>query len=101
MMHNMAKVMMFTSPSCAPCNAIKPSIAELQSDYSQFEWVNIDTMKDPHATAFKMGVRLVPTMVVLKSDGTEFGKHEGSSLVGYFNLLRRAKALLTTQQPRP
>jgi len=100
-MHNMAKVMMFTSPSCGPCNAIKPSIAELQSDYSQFEWVNIDTTKDPHATAFKMGVRLVPTMVVLNADGKEFGKHEGSSLVGYFNLLRRAKALLTTQQPHP
>ena len=88
------KVLMFTSPSCVPCNTIKPSIAELQEDYSQFEWVNIDTTKDPKATAFKMGVRLVPTMVVLKADGTEFGKHEGSSLIGYFNLLRRAKALL-------
>ena len=100
MMHNMAKVLMFTSPGCGPCNTIKPTIAELQDDYtSHFEWVNIDTTKDPHATAFKMGVRLVPTMVVLNADGTEFGKHEGSSLVGYFNLLRRAKALLTQQPP--
>jgi thiol-disulfide isomerase/thioredoxin len=88
------KVLMFTSPSCGPCNTIKPTIAELQDDYTQFEWVNIDTTKDQNATAFKMGVRLVPTMVVLKSDGSEFGKHEGSSLIGYFNLLRRAKALL-------
>lgn len=88
------KVMMFTSPTCVPCNTIKPSIAELQEDYSQFEWINIDTTNDPEATAFKYGVRLVPTMVVFKPDGTEFGKHEGSSLIGYFNLLRRAKALL-------
>ena len=88
------KVLMFTSAGCEPCKTIKPSIAELQEDYSQFEWINIDTTKDPEATAFKMGVRLVPTMVVLKPDGTEFGKHEGSSLIGYFNLLRRAKALL-------
>jgi thiol-disulfide isomerase/thioredoxin len=90
----MAKVLMFTSPNCVPCNTIKPTIAELQDDYTQFEWVNIDTTKDLNATAFKMGVRLVPTMVVLKPDGSEFGKHEGSSLIGYFNLLRRAKALL-------
>jgi thiol-disulfide isomerase/thioredoxin len=88
------KVMMFTSPGCAPCNAIKPSIAELHEDYAQFEWVFIDTTADPEPTAFRMGVRLVPTMVVLKPDGTEFGRHEGSSLIGYFNLLRRAKALL-------
>lgn len=89
------KVLMFTSEGCAPCKTIKPTIAELQEDYTpQFEWVNIDTTMDPEATAFKMGVRLVPTMVVLKPDGSEFGKHEGSSLIGYFNLLRRAKALL-------
>ena len=88
------KVLMFTSPGCGPCNTIKPTIAELRDDYSQFEWVDIDTTKDPNATAFKMGVRLVPTMVVFKPDGTEFGKHEGSALIGYFNLLRRAKALL-------
>ena len=89
------KVLMFTSPSCGPCKTIKPSIAELQEDYTQFEWINVDTSKDPNATALKMGVRLVPTMVVLKPDGAEFGKHEGSSIIGYFNLLRRAKALLT------
>jgi thiol-disulfide isomerase/thioredoxin len=89
-----AKVMMFTTPNCEPCHAIKPSIEELQEDYKQFEWVHIDTTADPDATAFRMGVRLVPTMVVLKTDGTEFGRHEGSSLIGYFNLLRRAKALL-------
>ena len=99
-MHKMVKVLMFTTASCGPCNTIKPTIAELQDDYAQFEWVNIDTTKDVNATAFKMGVRLVPTMVVLKPDGTEFGKHEGSSLIGYFNLLRRAKALLPTQSPQ-
>ena len=90
------KVLMFTTPSCGPCNTIKPTIAELQDDYAQFEWVHIDTTKDLDATAFKMGVRLVPTMLVLKPDGSEFGKHEGSSLIGYFNLLRRAKALLAS-----
>ena len=88
------KVLMFTSPTCVPCNTIKPSIAELQEDYAQFEWTNVNTMSDPAGIAPKHHVRLVPTMVVLKPDGTEFGKHEGSSLVGYFNLLRRAKALI-------
>ena len=88
------KVVMFTSAGCEPCKTIKPSITELQEDYGQFEWVHIDTTTDPIATAFKYGVRLVPTMVVFKEDGTEFGRHEGSSLIGYFNLLRRAKALL-------
>jgi thiol-disulfide isomerase/thioredoxin len=88
------KVVMFTSAGCEPCKTIKPSITELQEDYAQFKWVHIDTSTDPEPTAFRMGVRLVPTMVVLKTDGTEFGRHEGSSLIGYFNLLRRAKALL-------
>lgn len=88
------KVVVFTTPNCQPCDSIKPSIDELREDYGQFEWMHVDTSVDPDATAFKMGVRLVPTMVVLKPDGTEFGKHEGSSLIGYFNLLRRAKALL-------
>lgn len=86
------KVLMFSSPTCGPCNTIKPTIAELQEDYPQFEWVHVNTMNDPEGIALKLHVRLVPTMLVLKEDGTELGKHEGSSLIGYFNLLRRAKA---------
>ena len=88
------KVMMFTSPSCVPCNTIKPSIEELQEDYSQYEWSSVNVMNDPAGIGPKLHVRLVPTMVVLKPDGTEFGRHEGSAVIGYFTLLRRAKALL-------
>jgi thiol-disulfide isomerase/thioredoxin len=93
------KVIMFTSPSCVPCNSVKPTIAELQDDYSEFEWDSVNVMKDPAEIGPKLHVRLVPTMVVLKPDGTEFGRHEGSALIGYFYLLKRAKALLTQQQP--
>jgi len=88
------KVMMFTSPSCVPCNTIKSTIDELREDYNQFEWTSVNVANDPSAIALKFHVRLVPTMVVLKKDGSEFGRHEGSSVIGYFTLLRRAKAML-------
>jgi len=87
------KVLMFTSPTCVPCKTVKPTIAELQDDYSQFAWTHVDTSNDRGNFAGQFHVRLVPTMVVVKNDGTELGRHEGTSLIGYFNLLRRAKAL--------
>jgi hypothetical protein len=73
---------------------VKPTVEELQEDYAQFEWTHVDTSNDRGNFATKLHVRLVPTLVVLKGDGTELGRHEGTSLIGYFNLLRRAKALL-------
>ena len=88
------KVLFFTSPTCGPCKVVKPTIEELQEDYGQFEWTHVDTSNDHGNFATKLHVRLVPTLVVVKPDGTELGRHEGTSLIGYFNLLRRAKALL-------
>lgn len=88
-------VLMFTSPTCVPCKTVKPTISELEEDYAQFAWTHVDTSKDLGNFSTQFHVRLVPTMVVVKNDGTEFGRHEGTSLIGYFNLLRRANAAIT------
>jgi thioredoxin 1 len=91
------KVLFFSSPTCGPCKVVKPTIEELQEDYDgHFEWTHVDTLNDRGNFATQLRVRLVPTLVVVKPDGSEFGRHEGTSLIGYFNLLRRAKALLLT-----
>ena len=81
------EVCYFSSSSCAPCRTIKPTIEELREDYSHVPWklLNMSGDKD---LAEKMGVTLIPTMVIVK-DGKEIARHTGSTLIGYYNILRR------------
>jgi thioredoxin 1 len=77
----------FSSPSCAPCRTIKPTIEELKEDYAHVPWKSINTSVD-QAEMKQLGVTSIPAMVIVK-DGKEVGRHTGTTLIGYYNLLRR------------
>ena len=79
----------FWSPTCNPCKVIKPAIEDLKEEFTQVEWVSVNTHDDPKHFAQKFGVSVVPTIVVLKNN-QEVGRHSGTSMSIYYSLLRRA-----------
>lgn len=82
-------VFMFTSPTCVPCQTIKPTIAELRHRYSNFVWVDVNTQNDRENLADKWKVTHVPTMVVARGDEI-VGRHTGGNAVGYLQILKKA-----------
>lgn len=91
----------FWSPTCGPCNVIKPAIAELKNEFTQVQWISVNTREDPNGFAGKFGVRVVPTIVVtaVNSDGSikTTEKHSGTQMIGYHRILRNAIRSLTPQ----
>ena len=81
----------FWSPTCNPCRVIKPAIDDLKEEFSQVEWVSINTHDDPKHVAAKFGVNVVPTIVVLKNN-QEVGRHSGTQMGIYYSILRKALA---------
>jgi len=81
------EVFYFSSPTCPPCQTIKPTIQELHEDYGHVPWtlVNTSVSKD---VADRMNVSLIPTMLIVKN-GSEVARHSGSMMMGYYSLLRR------------
>jgi len=82
-------VLHFWSPTCRPCQVIKPAIEDLKEEFSQMNWVSVNTHADSQGYAQKFGVSVVPTIVVLKKD-VEIGRHSGSSIGIYYTILRKA-----------
>ena len=82
-------VLHFWSPTCRPCQVIKPAIEDLKEEFSQMNWVSVNTHADSQGYARKFGVSVVPTIVVLKKD-VEIGRHSGSSIGIYYTILRKA-----------
>lgn len=79
----------FWSPTCNPCKVIKPAIEDLKEEFSQVEWVSVNTHDDPKHLAQRLAVSVVPTIVVLKNN-QEVGRHSGTSMGVYYSILRRA-----------
>lgn len=82
-------VLHFWSPTCRPCQVIKPAIEDLKEEFSQMNWVSVNTHADSQGYAQKFGVSVVPTIVVLKKD-VEIGRHSGSSIGIYYTIIRKA-----------
>jgi len=78
----------FSSPTCNPCLAVKPVIAELKEDNPSIQWFDIDTTNDPQQMAKAYNVTHVPTLVAVY-DGKVVGRHSGTQFMGYFALLKR------------
>jgi thioredoxin 2 len=89
----MATMYFFTSPTCGPCKAVRPVVAELTEDHPRITWATVDTTADPGNLATLHKVTHVPTMVAL-SNGVEIGRHSGTQLMGYFALAKRLSATL-------
>lgn len=84
-------VVQFWSPTCGPCQTIKPALETLKEEFPEATWVSVNTKSDPQGLAAKYDVKVVPTLVFFK-DGVEVGRHSGSSLGVYYTLLRKAMA---------
>jgi thioredoxin-like negative regulator of GroEL len=81
-------VYMFSSPTCPPCNHIKPFINELKEDYSSFEWIDVNIKDDPQNIRGRYDVQTVPTMVTVK-EGVAIGKSNGTNAMGYLRILKQ------------
>lgn len=84
-------VLHFWSPTCRPCQVIKPAIEDLKEEFSQMNWVSVNTHADTQGYAQKLNVTVVPTIVVLKND-VEVARHSGSTIGIYYTILRKALA---------
>lgn len=76
----------FWSPTCAPCKIIKPSIEDLKEEFSDVEWISVNTHDDAGNYAEKYNVSVVPTIVVVCGDSVE--RHSGTNIAGYYRIIR-------------
>ncbi len=86
-------VLHFWSPTCGPCQVIKPALNDMKEEFADRiqEWVSINTKDDPKSVAQRFGVSVVPTIVFLKNN-VEVGRHSGGQIGIYYTLLRKAVA---------
>lgn len=79
----------FWSPTCAPCKAIKPAVADLWEEFPAIRFIGVNTHSDPQEISRQLNITVVPTMVVLK-DGVESGRYSGIDITGYYRILQTA-----------
>lgn len=68
----------FTAPWCQPCKTLGPIMAEVK----EVPVLKIDVDKSVDE-ATKYGVFSVPTVIMLKPDGTEAGRFSGARDAGF------------------
>ena len=78
----------FSSPTCAPCQILKPVIEDLKEEFSTLQWIHVNIKDDPAGLTQKYGVKVVPTVVVDTKKGVE--SHSGTTAMGYYRILRSA-----------
>jgi thiol-disulfide isomerase/thioredoxin len=81
----------FWSPTCTPCITIKPAIDDLKEEFPTVKWTSTNTHIDLNGLGKKMGIQVVPTIVVTKN-GVEVGRHSGTNMIVYYTLLKKALA---------
>jgi thioredoxin-like negative regulator of GroEL len=85
----------FWSPTCNPCNVIKPAIEDIKEEFkNSVTWVSVNTHADVHDYTNKFGVKVVPTMVVAVADKegkiVYSQKHSGTDMMSYYRIIRSA-----------
>jgi thioredoxin-like negative regulator of GroEL len=70
---------------------IKPAIEDLKEEFADVKWTSVNTHIDPHSLGRKMGIQVVPTIVIVKN-GVEVGRHSGTNMIVYYTLLRKARS---------
>lgn len=76
----------FWSETCPPCNHIKPAVADLKDEFGMYTWKSVNIKQDPVLTQ-RMNVTSIPCIVATK-DGKETGRHKGTTMMGYYQILR-------------
>lgn len=82
-------VLHFWSPTCGPCQTIKPAIETMKEDFDTVQWVSVNTHKDLGGYTAQFKVTTVPTLVFLKHNA-EIGRHVGANMSMFYTLLRKA-----------
>jgi len=54
----------FWSPTCVPCNHIKPAVNYLKEEFESVNWVSVNIADDTTGLPEKYGVKTVPSIVV-------------------------------------
>lgn len=67
------KILKFSAKWCAPCNALKKTLSEMEIPY-EVEDIDIDTDMDKVST---YGIRGIPTLVLLDVDGNVIKQKQG------------------------
>jgi thiol-disulfide isomerase/thioredoxin len=84
----------FWSTTCAPCNAIKPLMADLKEEFDKVSWISVNVQQDPNNFRQKFGVTSWPTVVVLAYDANGNvilnERHAGTAAAGYYRIIRNA-----------
>ena len=78
----------FSSPTCGPCQTLKPVIEDLKEEFPTLQWIHVNTRDDPKGYTQKYGVKFVPTIVVETANGIQ--THTGTDVMGYYRILRNA-----------
>lgn len=81
----------FWSPTCTPCTVIKPALEDLKEEFPDVKWTAVNTHVDMKGLGKKMGIEVVPTIVVFKN-GAEVGRHSGTNMILYYTLIRKARS---------
>ena len=81
----------FWSPTCGPCAAIKPVIADIIEEFPGIYFIGVNTKNDPEGIAAKFNVQFVPTIVFVKN-GVEISRYTGSDAIMFYTLSRKALA---------
>jgi thiol-disulfide isomerase/thioredoxin len=81
-------VYVFSSPTCPPCQTLKPVIEDLKEEYSSLQWIHVNIKDDPQGLTQKYSVTQVPTVVVDSKKGIE--RHSGTVAIGYYRILKNA-----------
>ena len=69
----MKKILYFTASWCGPCKALAPRMESLSSQIN-YEKIDVDNNQD---LSMKYGVRNVPSLVLIDSNGTELNRMVG------------------------
>ena len=81
-------VYVFSSPTCAPCQTLKPVIQDLKEEFPDFVWIDVNIKDDPAGLTLKYGIKQVPTVVVDSKKGRF--SYSGEIAMGYYRILRNA-----------
>lgn len=79
----------FWSPTCGPCKVIKPAVEDLKEEFSDVEWVSVNTHDDVNDLSQRFSVSVVPTIVITKNE-QEIGRHSGTNMSVYYSILRKS-----------
>lgn len=70
------EILIFTSPTCAPCRQVKPELLKLQERH-KFRVRVVEASPENGCVFLDKNVRAVPTVIGVTDEGVELGRFTG------------------------